>query len=80
MLQAFDNNPDEEEHLSVIDEYAWKEDIGERGRRIAEWWRSLMVLSNEEWLPCFKKMCIMISLLRQPSSAIVERVFCRLVI
>ena len=37
MLQAFNNNPDKEDYLSVIDEHAWKEDIGERGRRIDEW-------------------------------------------
>ena len=59
----------------IIDKSDWQEDVGERGRRIAEWWRSLMVASNREWLPCFERMHIIMSLLRQPSSAIVERVF-----
>ena len=34
-----------------------------------------MIESNEEWLPCFEKMFVLLCLLRQPSSAIVERAF-----
>ena len=34
-----------------------------------------MTLSNGEWLPCFERMYVLMSLLRQPSSAIVERAF-----
>ena len=34
-----------------------------------------MVASNGEWLPCFERMHVIMSLLRQPSSAIIERVF-----
>lgn len=34
-----------------------------------------MVLSNEEWLPCFERMHVIMCLLRQPSTAIVERFF-----
>ena len=75
ILQAFDNNAEVDENISVIDEHKWQEDIGERGRRIAEWWSSLMIISNGEWLPCFERMHVLMSLLRQPSSAIVERAF-----
>ena len=34
-----------------------------------------MVISEEEWLPCFEKMFVLLCLLRQPSIAIVERAF-----
>ena len=34
-----------------------------------------MIMSNGEWLPCFETMHVLMSLLRQPSSTIVERAF-----
>ena len=71
LLQAYDVNR-EENNVSMLD---WKVDAGERGRRVSEWWANVMVESNEEWLPCFEKMFVLLCLLRQPSSAIVERAF-----
>ena len=35
ILQVFDNNT-EDNHISVLNEHRWKEDIGERSRRILE--------------------------------------------
>ena len=73
--QASNNNPGKLGGISAIDESNWQGDASERSRRIAEWWRSLMMASNGEWLPYFERMRAAMSLLRQPSSAIIERVF-----
>ena len=73
LLRAFDNNSDENNEND--DTLHWSDDVGERGKRIADWWASVMVISDGTWLPCFEKMFILLCLLRQPSSAIVERVF-----
>ena len=35
----------------------------------------MIVVSDGEWLPCFEKMFVLVCLLRQLSSAAVERVF-----
>jgi len=54
----------------------WKDDIGERGRRIYEWWRTVM---NERSgvIPNFCK-AVRLVVLSQASSAAVERVFSQL--
>lgn len=55
---------------------SWKNDAGERGRRVYEWWRVLM---NEKKtsIPHFQK-AIRLIVLMQPSSASCERVFSQL--
>ena len=55
---------------------SWKNDAGERGRRVYEWWRVLM---NEKKtaIPYFQK-AIRLVVLMQPSSAPCERVFSQL--
>ena len=54
----------------------WKDDIGERGRRIYEWWRAAMK-DRANVIPCFYK-AVRLIVLDQVSSAAVERVFSQL--
>ena len=53
----------------------WRKDVGERSSRVAQWWSKFHSDSNRTWLPNFEKAFVLACLLRQPSSAIVERVF-----
>ena len=73
LLRTFDNNS--EDTNTDYGTLHWKDGVGERGKRVADWWTSVMVISDGEWLPCFEKMFVLVCLLRQPSSATVERVF-----
>ena len=62
-----------------IDEFCrmnWKDDIGERGRRIYEWWKTAME-SRADVIPYFYK-AVRLIVLTQVSSAAVERVFSQL--
>ena len=53
----------------------WQEDIGEKGRRIWEWWKVRMVGSYKwpKWSLALR-LCVLV----QPSSAAIERVFSQL--
>ena len=73
MMQDCDANVDDSADISNV--LHWEDDAGERSRRIYEWWRSIVVESEGVWLPCFEKMFVLMCLARQPSSAVVERVF-----
>ena len=53
----------------------WRKDAGERSNRVAQWWSKFHSQSSGTWLPNFEKAFRLACLLRQPSSAIVERVF-----
>lgn len=62
-----------------IDEFCrmnWKNDIGERGRRIYEWWKTAME-ARADVIPSFYK-AVRLIVLTQVSSAAVERVFSQL--
>ena len=71
MLHTFDLNEDDK----TEDLLHWLDDIREKGRRISMLQASMMTLLNKEQLPCFERMIVLLSLLQQPSSAIVERAF-----
>ena len=60
----------------LLDNADWKRDMGERSRRIYDWWRMLL---NEKSgsLPKFEKAVKLLALV-QVSSAFVERVFSQL--
>ena len=73
LLRTFDDNLHDASARGDV--MKWSDDIGERGKRVSDWWASVMVASDGEWLPCFEKMFAIMCLLRQPSSAVVERVF-----
>ena len=46
LLRIFDNNlPDTNAHGDVM---KWSDDIGERGKRVSDWWTSVMVASDGE--------------------------------
>ncbi|GFH53790.1 hypothetical protein CTEN210_10266 [Chaetoceros tenuissimus] len=70
----------EQEAVQIVDEdfrnFSWRNDAGERARRVYDWWRMLM---NEKktHLPFFQK-AIRLVVLTQPSSASCERVFSQL--
>ena len=53
----------------------WQDDIGEKGRRIWEWWKVRMVGSSKwpRWSLALR-LCVLV----QPSSAAIERVFSQL--
>ena len=53
----------------------WKQDVGERSRRIYDWWR--VVMNEKRGLAFFQK-AIRLIVTVQVSSAAVERVFSRL--
>lgn len=62
-----------------IDEFCrmnWKDDIGERGRRIYEWWKTAME-ARANVIPRFYK-AVRLIVLSQVSSAAVERIFSQL--
>ena len=46
------NADDDANNVNVL---RWKDDTGERSRRISEWWESIKVVCEGEWLPCFEK-------------------------
>ena len=56
-------------------EIDWKEDIGERARRIWEWWR-IRIIDNHEFL--YFSVALRLVVLTQTSSCSVERVFSQL--
>ena len=55
----------------------WKDDSGERARRMWLWWQSKIVALGTRKFPCFCKAVSIVALIR-PSSAQVERVFSHL--
>ena len=54
----------------------WKQDIGERSRRIYDWWRTVMNERNGT-IPCFEEAVRLVAVV-QVSNAAVERVFSQL--
>ena len=60
----------------LINNTDWKKDMGERSRRVYDWWRMLL---NEKQgdVPAFKKAVKLLACV-QVSSAFVERVFSQL--
>ena len=54
----------------------WKKDVGERARRVYEWWTTAMLERGDTVPCCFK--AVRIIALAQTSSAAVERVFSQL--
>ena len=54
----------------------WKQDVGERSRRIYEWWKALMNARNGD-IPAFQEAVRLVAI-TQVSSASVERVFSQL--
>ena len=67
------NDGDEDDNFRNMD---WKQDVGERSRRVYDWWRTVMLEKSDE-IPHFQK-AVMLAVLAQPSSAAVERVFSQL--
>ena len=65
-----------EDTTLLIDNSDWKKDMGERSRRVYDWWRMLL---NEKLggIPAFKKAVKLLACV-QVSSAFVERVFSQL--
>ena len=65
-----------EDTTLLIDNSDWKKDMGERSRRVCDWWRMLL---NEKLgnVPAFKKAVKLLACV-QVSSAFVERVFSQL--
>lgn len=63
-----------------VDEFCrmnWRDDVGERGRSIYEWWRVAMNARRSDVIPSFYKAVQLVAL-SQASSAAVERVFSQL--
>ena len=68
-------NVEQLQKMSHVFPSDWRKDVGERSSRIAQWLSKFHSDSSRTWLPNFEKAFVLVYLLRQPSSAIVERVF-----
>ena len=69
-----ENDLEEQDFRNVPD---WKDDPGERSCRVYLWWKKLITSSRFSALPCFE-LALTLVVLKQPSSAVVERVFSQL--
>ena len=68
------NELEENDFRNVPD---WKDDPGERSCRVYLWWQKLITNSRFSVLQCFE-LALTLVVLKQPSSAVVERVFSQL--
>jgi len=69
-----ENDLEEQDFRNVPD---WKDDPGERSCRVYLWWKKLITSSRFSAFPCFE-LALTLVVLKQPSSAVVERVFSQL--